>query len=212
MASVRLPVVRTTTGRHRAAVDIRPRTYSLRTRRQPGSPLNVELQVERLKSPPGARPTLGTPMRLSDARSQEGFALMEVVVSSAVLIIVALGVLAAQDAISGTAGANKARTVAATLAEEDQERLRGMKTISISGYRETRTVPVSGVNYTVVSKAEWIRDATGETISCTSEQGQVNYLRITSTVSSLITGAAVKPVVLNSLVAPPAGTSGTKGT
>lgn len=87
-----------------------------------------------------------------------------------------------------------------------------MKTVSISGYRETRTVPVAGVTYTVVSKAEWIRDATGETISCTSEQGQVNYLRITSTVTSPITGAAVKPVVLSSLVAPPAGTSGTKGT
>lgn len=155
-------------------------------------------------------------MRLSDARAggvaEEGFALIEGVVSAAVLVIVVLGVLSALDAVSGTAGANRARTVAATLAEEDQERMRGMQTVSISGYQETRTVAAAGVSYTISSKAEWIRDATGETVSCTSEEGQVNYLRITSTVTSPATGAAVKPVVISSLVAPPAGSLGTKGT
>jgi Tfp pilus assembly protein PilV len=57
--------------------------------------------------------------------SEEGFALIEVVVSAAVLVILVLGVLAAVDAVSGTAGANQSKTVAATLAEKDLERLRG---------------------------------------------------------------------------------------
>ena len=38
---------------------------------------------------------------------------MEVVVSAAVLVLVVLGVFAGLDAVAGTAGANKARTVAA---------------------------------------------------------------------------------------------------
>lgn len=137
---------------------------------------------------------------------------MEVVVSAAILVVVVLGALAALDAVTTTAGANKARTVAATLAEEDQERLRGIRTVSLSGLSETRTVDAGGVPYTIASKAEWVRDATGETVSCTSSEGQVSYLRITSTVTSPATGAAVKPVVLSSIVAPPAGSSGTQGT
>ena len=48
---------------------------------------------------------------------------MEVVVSAAVLLLVVLGVMAGLDAVAGTAGANKARTVAASLAEKDQEEL-----------------------------------------------------------------------------------------
>ena len=43
------------------------------------------------------------------------------------LVIVVLGVLAAIDAVTGTAGANKARTVAAALAEKDQEQLRSLR-------------------------------------------------------------------------------------
>ena len=39
--------------------------------------------------------------------SEEGFALIEVVVSAAVLVIVVLGVLAAIDAVSSTASTNQ---------------------------------------------------------------------------------------------------------
>jgi Tfp pilus assembly protein PilV len=144
-------------------------------------------------------------------RSESGFALMEVIASMAVLIIVVLGVLASLDAVSGTAGANKARTVAATLAEEDQERLRGMSITDLDGYSATRPIDVANVRYTVESTAEWVRDASGETVSCTSQTGQTSYLRIRSTVTSPATGTRVRPVVLSSIVAPPAGT-GTNGT
>ncbi|MGH2945833.1 MAG: hypothetical protein ACRDPC_06150 [Solirubrobacteraceae bacterium] len=140
--------------------------------------------------------------------SEDGWALMEVVVSAAVVLLVVLGALAAMDAVSGTAGANKARTVAATLAEEDQERLRGMATADVDALAlDPRVVNVAGVDYTIASRAEWVRDATGETVSCASAEGQSSYLRIRSTVTSPATGAAVKPIVLSSLVAPRAGAS-----
>lgn len=146
------------------------------------------------------------------AASEDGWALMEVVASAAVFVLVVLGALAALDAVTSTAGANKARTVAATLAEEDQERLRGKRSVSVAGLDETRTLEVSGLRYTIRSRAEWVRDATGETVSCTSTEGQISYLRITSTVTSPATGAAVRPVTISSIVAPPPGSAGTKGT
>jgi Tfp pilus assembly protein PilV len=140
--------------------------------------------------------------------SNDGFALMEVIVSAAVLVLVVLGVLAGLDAATSTAGANKARTVAATLAEKDQERLRGMRVPDIDKMNLLPyTVKVGNVTYTVESKAVWVNDASGEEIGCTLNKSQASYMRITSTVTSPITGNKVKPVVISSIVAPQVGTS-----
>jgi hypothetical protein len=148
----------------------------------------------------------------SRAGSEHGFALMEVVISAAVLLLVVLGVMAALDSVAGTAGANKARTVAAALAEKDQEELRSLKTADLNNIRALipgpRTVTVDGVQYTIESDATLVTDATGEDISCTLEDGSGSFLRITSKVTSPMTGARVKPVVLTSIVAPEPG-SGT---
>lgn len=144
--------------------------------------------------------------------SEQGFALMEVVISAAVLLLIVLGVMAALDAVAGTAGANKARTVAATLAEKDQEELRSLKTEDLNRLEELvpapRTVMVDGVPYTVTSDAELITDVGGEDISCALDDGEGSYVRITSTVTSPMTGAKVKPVTMSSIVAPEPG-SGT---
>jgi hypothetical protein len=147
-----------------------------------------------------------------NAASQEGVALMEAVMSAAVLILVVLGVLAAMDAVSGTAGANQARTVAAALAERDQERLRGLATEELEDIakspRPPEEVTVGNVKYTIASEVRWVTDAAGEDASCALENGEGSYLRIRSTVTSPVTGAAVKPVVLTGIVAPRPG-SGT---
>jgi hypothetical protein len=137
---------------------------------------------------------------------------MEVVISAAVLLLVVLGVMAGLDAVAGTAGANKARTVAAVLAERDQEELRSLKTVDLNDIRalipEPRTVTVDGVKYTIESDAVLVTDATGDDISCALEDGGGSFVRITSKVTSPMTGAKVKPVVLSSIVAPEPG-SGT---
>ena len=137
---------------------------------------------------------------------------MEVVVSAAVLLLVVLGVMAALDAVAGTAGANKARTVAATLAEKDQEELRSLKTADLNRLEELipepRTVYVDGVPYEITSEAKLITDADGEDISCALEDGEGSYVRITSTVKSPVVGKRIKPVKMSSIVAPEPG-SGT---
>ena len=106
----------------------------------------------------------------------------------------------ALDAVTGTAGANKARTVAATLAEKDQEQLRSLMTVDLTGSAPLipgpRDVEVDGVPYTVKSDAEWVTDAGGENISCALDDGEGSFMRITSTVTSPMTGAEVKPVVI----------------
>jgi hypothetical protein len=141
--------------------------------------------------------------------AEDGFAMMEVLVSAAVLVLVVLGILAGLDAVSRAAGGNQARTVAATLAELDQERLRSLPTGDLDKLDElessTRQVKVEKVDYTIKSEATWVTDTTGTEISCSLVPGEGAYLRITSTVTSPMTGAAVKPVVLSSIVAPRPG-------
>ena len=134
---------------------------------------------------------------------------MEVVVSAAVLILVVLGIFAGLDAVAGTAGANKARTVAATLAEKDQEELRSLMTVDLNRIRSVipgpREVNVDGVTYTVESNAQLVTDTSGEDISCSLDTGEGSFIRITSKVTSPMTGAKVKPVIISSIVAPEPG-------
>jgi hypothetical protein len=143
------------------------------------------------------------------AASEEGFGLIEVVISAAVMVLVTLGILAALDSVSHTAGANQAKTIAATLAEKDLERMRGLRTSDLNDLATlepaSRTVQVGKVIYTIVSKAQTVDDATAKDISCAIPSGKGAYLRITSTVTSPITGGAVKPVVMSSIVAPQPG-------
>jgi len=134
---------------------------------------------------------------------------MEVVVSAAVLILVVLGVLAAVDSVSRTASANQGRTVAATLAEKDLERLRSLRTSDLNELTEiesdTKIVTVGSTDWKVVSKAQWVTDSTGEDISCalTGERG--SYMRITSSVVPASAPADAKPLVMTSIVAPQPG-------
>jgi type II secretory pathway pseudopilin PulG len=143
------------------------------------------------------------------AASEEGFGLIEVVISAAVMVIVTLGILAALDSVSHTAGANQAKTVSATLAEKDLERMRGLRTSDLNQLAKlepaSRTVQVGDVVYTIVSSAQIVDDSSGKDISCAIPSGKGEYLRITSTVTSPITGGAVKPVVMSSIVAPQPG-------
>ncbi|HYM57652.1 MAG TPA: hypothetical protein VES79_06780 [Solirubrobacteraceae bacterium] len=144
------------------------------------------------------------------ARSdQTGFALIEVIASAAVLGLVTLAVYAGFDATMHSSGRERARAVASSLAEQDQERLRSFRPVDLANYslppRIVKVPAGTGVPYTVDSQVDWMNDAADGTQSCTSEANQEDYLRITSTVTSGIIGKQTKPVVQRSLVAPPVG-------
>jgi len=147
------------------------------------------------------------PLR-SELSAEHGVTLVETLIAAAILLLVLFSVLATLDTASSTTAVNRARTVAAALAEQDQERMRGMRAVELSNYHVTRQVPQSGVTYTVESRSEWVRDATAGAESCSSNARQADYMRITSTVTSPVAGKRIKPVALSSLVAPRVGSFG----
>jgi Tfp pilus assembly protein PilV len=143
-------------------------------------------------------------------RAQSGFALIEVVVSAALLLVVASGVLAGIEGPSRTSTQNEVRSQATDLAQQDQERLRSMSFSSLVGYTATTPVTVGNVTYSRYSSAIWMRD-NNDPDSCNTQQNSTSgdYLKITSRVTPPNGGRAVE---LDSLMAAPAGQSSTKGT
>ena len=146
-----------------------------------------------------------TRLRLSDDR---GFAMIEAIVASALLVVVALSVLKGLDTANRSSGREKARSAAAALTEQDQERLRSFRAVDLANYDQTRTITVNKVPYEIVSQADWVRDSTGGTESCNSNTVQADYMRITSTTTSGLINTPIPPIKMSSLVAPPVGAFG----
>lgn len=141
-------------------------------------------------------------------RGDAGFAITEAIAAAAVLAILALGVLAGLDGAASSTGREKARSVASSLAEQDQERLHSMAAVDLPEFRSSQALTVGKATYNVVSEADWISDVDGGTISCTSNGGKADYLRLRSVVTSATVGSRTPPVRLESLIAPPVGSAG----
>jgi type II secretory pathway pseudopilin PulG len=153
---------------------------------------------------------LGVSRRLraaTDRTSESGWALLETMFAAGLLVVVALAVMSSLDVASRTSAANKGRSVASALAEQDQERMRAMTIDKLSNYHATSNPTVGGLTYNVDSRAEWIRDATGTAASC-SDTGQSDYIRISTTVTSSVVGRDTKPITIRGIVAPPVGSLG----
>jgi Tfp pilus assembly protein PilV len=147
-----------------------------------------------------------TRFRLSDDR---GFAMVEAIVAAMLLVMVALGVLKGLDTAQQSSGREKARSTAAALTEQDQERLRSFRAVDLANYDQTRTITVNNVDYSVQSQVDWVRDSTGGTQSCNNSATQADYMRITSTTTSNLVNTPIAPITQSSLVAPPVGAFGT---
>src|SRR4051794_5396669 len=146
-------------------------------------------------------------------RSEDGFALIEVIVSAAVLALVALAVLSGVDAAAGSSAREKARAVAANLAEQDQERLRSLSVDTLKAVPQVPAISVDGAVYKIKSEAVWITDDKGGTPACGNSTNRSEYLHITTTVTSTIVGSSrVPPVKIDSLYSPNVGYSQTHGT
>jgi type II secretory pathway pseudopilin PulG len=137
-------------------------------------------------------------------RDDRGSFLIETVISAVVVALVGTAVLAGVDGAVSTAGRNRARSIEAGLAEQDQERMRSFQAAQLNNYHQTRTVTVAGIAYSVASRSDWIRDNSG-TVSCTNDSTQASYMRIASTVTPLGSRPG-PPVTQTSLIAPTNGT------
>jgi prepilin-type N-terminal cleavage/methylation domain-containing protein len=147
--------------------------------------------------------------RLAAARSEAGFTLIEVIMSAALLAVVTGGVYAGIDGPAKVSGNAKARAAAANLAQTEQETMRSKRFVDLQNYNNTRTQAVDGVNFTIVSRADWVDDSSASS-GCSVGGTQGDYLKLTSTVS-WPGGGAGNPVAITSVMAPPVddGTNGT---
>lgn len=135
-------------------------------------------------------PSTSQPVRLCSVRrllgrvahQQGGFTIIEVLVSAILVALIATGVFASFDSATKASGQNRSRTVAAGLAQSDQERIRSMTPDQLAELNETRYPVVNGKTYTVVSTAVWTTDPSG-TASCAGMGEEAGYQRITSTVT-----------------------------
>jgi Tfp pilus assembly protein PilV len=141
--------------------------------------------------------------RLRDRlRADSGSIMVEVLIGVMLLALTTAAVLDGLDGAQKTGLENRNRSAAATLAQQDIERMRTMPPSALANLEQTRTVTVGGVAYTVLSETEWVRDASG-LVSCTTDETEAEYLRLSSTVTAPATPD--QPVTETSLLTPPVG-------
>ena len=121
------------------------------------------------------------PALIAAASAESGITLIEVVVSSLIVALIAVGTL------TGFAGSNRAsadersRNQATLLAAQDEERLRGLNITELVQLG-TKTRPVSGTTFTITSSAEYVAGAQNK-LTCETTGGAANYIQTTSKVS-----------------------------
>jgi Tfp pilus assembly protein PilV len=136
-------------------------------------------------------------------RGEEGFALLEVVVSAIVILIVAGGVFTAMGAATRSTAEERHRSVAHGLAQGDIARMRSLRISDLANLNETNTTTQDGTVFTIVSRGQFVTDATG-TASCQDGVASADYIQISSTVSWPSMGSR-PPVANTSIVSPPNG-------
>lgn len=136
-------------------------------------------------------------------RGEEGFLLIEVLISALLVAVIAIGTFNAFDVSGQITADQRAHLQATTLAQQDEERLKGLTSSELSSLSETRSVTVQGRKYTIASKAQFISDTTGGS-TCTGSSASADYFETNTEVSWASLGSRPK-VVETGLVAPPAG-------
>jgi type II secretory pathway pseudopilin PulG len=158
-------------------------------------------------------------------REQSGFTLIETLVSAVMVVLVSVGVLKTLDAAAHRSGEQKSQSVAAGLAQQDQERLRAFRAQELNNYSETRCLGRKAGGglvadpecddpglYKIISRGDWVSDQSG-TRSC-GTGARADYLRISSTVVWIEPDDAEtgpRRVSLASIVAPRVGSFGDEG-
>jgi Tfp pilus assembly protein PilV len=143
----------------------------------------------------------------AEGRSESGVTLIEVVISSVLVAIIAIATLTGFDAAGRATADERQHNQATLLAGQDQEQLRGMNVTELGrlGTVTKVTEPIDGTRYTVTSEAQFV-SAAKEEFACETSGGNADYLQTTSTVTWPALGSR-EPVSQSSIVAVPTSTS-----
>lgn len=145
-----------------------------------------------------------TPTGRRTPHGEDGFALIEVLVSALILAIVAAGVMAVLQATTRSAADERRHAQGFALAQEDQARLRSMRLSALNRLDEERDVTLEGSVYHVISKGVFVNNSSSQPASCSSGETSADYVRITSTVDWDSLGSR-NPIVMQSIVSPSNG-------
>jgi Tfp pilus assembly protein PilV len=135
------------------------------------------------------------------ASGEDGFIIIEVLVSALILAIVAGAVLTLISATTRSAASGRTHSTAYGLAQEDQARLRTLRISTLNGLAEPNTETIGGTTYTIESIGTFVNNSTG-TVSCTESNASADYVQITSTVTA---PTLQNPVSLQSIISPSSG-------
>jgi prepilin-type N-terminal cleavage/methylation domain-containing protein len=113
-------------------------------------------------------------------RSSAGFTLIEVLVTSLIVVLIASASAKALISTSHASGDQRLRSQADSVATQDMERLRGLSDDQLNGLNQgPRPVTVNGTTFNVTSTANYL-DTTGAS-TCTSNAAA--YYKVSSTVT-----------------------------
>jgi prepilin-type N-terminal cleavage/methylation domain-containing protein len=142
--------------------------------------------------------------------SEDGFTLIEVIVTALLVALISSAVATSLIATAITAGYQRHRAQAGQIAEQDQQRLRGLSAEQLSGLDQNRVVTLDGTGYQVNSTATFLSSSGVNTCGAPGA-GAAAYFRVASTVNwpgNIIPGTGANrepPVVAESVITPPAG-------
>jgi Tfp pilus assembly protein PilV len=119
-----------------------------------------------------------------EGTSESGVSLIEVVISTLLVSIIAVGTLTGFDGASRATATERQHNQATLLAAQDEERLRGMNVTALSHLGSFTNPPVneSGTEFTVESKARFV-SAEKEEFTCESTGGSADFIQTTSSVT-----------------------------
>ena len=151
-------------------------------------------------------------------RSDEGFLLVEVIISALLVALIVIGTLNGFDAASRTSVDERNHDEATVLANESQEALRSDPASTFdnpkNNFEHSYTKTVNGTGFTVTQAASFL-NAAGESTACSAtntNRQETNSLKITSSVTwaalKFTGGKGTRPAVTeSSTTTPPAGST-----
>ncbi len=137
------------------------------------------IPTERRSCAPNGRTAL-----LPAAGSDSGITLIEVVVSSLIVGLIAIGTLTGFAGSNRASADERARNQATLLAAQDEERLRALNIAELDqlGTKAQAPKTVNGTTFTVTSSAEFVSAAQNK-LTCEVTGGAANYIQTTSKVT-----------------------------
>jgi len=133
--------------------------------------------------------------------AEQGALLVEVMVSATIVLVVGFGVLTVVDRTADLSAEQRQQSIAGNLAQIEIDTVRAFPISQLSNMRRSTTQTVSGVDYAITTRADWINDS-AMTPNCTTPGAGADYLKVQTTVTHPGIGAR-SPATLDTVITPP---------